>query len=302
MKRRGGNQSEFSSIKMTKAVQYARRLKNSFQSRIQTPLRKQIARLPFPVRLPCGAFFLTSDDVLGKHLRERDHFEKGEQKLLQAYLQEGMIVIDVGAHQGLYTLLASMQVGKKGWVFSFEPSPRERRRLKWNLRLNFCRNVKIEPLALGKTEGTSNFYVCLGKETGCNSLRPPTVKDPIEKITVRVHPLDQYLKAGSIHHVDLIKIDAEGSELEVLQGSAETLNSSRPILLCELADSRTAAWGYQASEIYEFLRAKKILWYSITQEGKLRPCGKQSTFRANLLAIPEEKIESLRSFMDVYGS
>lgn len=284
---------------MTKALQVTRRLRNSFHTRIRVPLEKHFARLPMPVRLPCGAFFWTFDDVMGKHLREQDNFEKGEQNLLQAYLQRGMIVIDVGAHQGLYTLLASTQIGNTGEVISFEPSPRERRRLQWNLRLNLCRNVKVEALALGGTERLSDFYVCLGKETGCNSLRAPGVMDPFEKITVRVGTLDEYVQSRGITHVDFIKIDAEGSELELLQGSAKTLNSSRPILLCELADSRTSAWGYRASEIYEFLHTKKHLMYSITQEGKLKPCENQSTFHANLLVVPEEKIEWLAKFMDV---
>ena len=55
-----------------------------------------------------------------------------------------MTVLDVGAHHGLYTLLASKCVGRKGRVIAFEASPRECRRLQRHVSLNRCTSVLIE--------------------------------------------------------------------------------------------------------------------------------------------------------------
>jgi len=59
-----------------------------------------------------------------------------ELRLLQRFLTPGMTVIDVGAHHGLYAILAARQVGATGRVIAFEPAPSVRRRLRWHLRLN----------------------------------------------------------------------------------------------------------------------------------------------------------------------
>src|SRR5438309_4114648 len=103
----------------------------------------------------------------------RNGFERQEQEFLLEFLGPGMTFIDIGAHHGLYSLLASKKVGPSGRVVAFEPSPREFRRLRWNLALNRCRRVRAEPFALGATDGTADLFVCLGWDTGCNSLRPP---------------------------------------------------------------------------------------------------------------------------------
>jgi FkbM family methyltransferase len=84
-----------------------------------------------------------------------------------------MTVLDVGAHNGFYTLLASKRVGPTGQVIAFEPSPRERQRLLSNLWINGCSNVIVEPVALADEDSVATLFVVSGAETGCNSLRPP---------------------------------------------------------------------------------------------------------------------------------
>jgi hypothetical protein len=57
-----------------------------------------------------------------------DEFETAETGFVQKLLRPGITVLDVGAHHGLYTLLASRRVGRNGRVIAFEASPRECRR------------------------------------------------------------------------------------------------------------------------------------------------------------------------------
>jgi len=235
---------------------------------------------------------------MGKHIRQRDNFEQGEQSFLLQFLRPGMTVLDIGAHHGLYTLLASRKVGPKGYVIAFEPSTREIRRLRWNLLLNRCRNVRVVPSALGSSEGTVEFFVCLGQETGCNSLRPPAVSEPVSKVKVPITTLDRYLERTGFDRVDSAKIDVEGAEMEVLKGASKLLSHCRPLILCELADIRTEPWGYRSSEIYEFLASQGYRWFSITLEGRLQPCPPKERFHENLLAVPEEKLGLVAAFVE----
>src|SRR5205823_2699927 len=103
-----------------------------------------------------------------------------------------------GAHNGLYTLLSSTRVGNLGRVIAFEPSSRERGRLWWHIRLNHIRNVLVEAIALGEMDGESDLYIVIGRETGCNSLRPPAVGEPTRKVVVPVRSLDGYLEDNHV--------------------------------------------------------------------------------------------------------
>lgn len=234
---------------------------------------------------------------MGKHIFLHENFEQEERAFVLQFFKPGMVVLDVGAHHGLYTLLASRKVGTGGQVIAFEPSPRELRRLRWNLVLNRCRNVHLEPLAVSRTEGIAELHVCLGQETGCNSLRPPAVSEPVRKVRVTTTTLDSYLRKNGITKVDFMKLDVEGAELEVLQGAIELLTALKPVILCELADLRTEPWGYRSVEIYDFLEARGYQWFSGMTGGKLQSCSKKTHYHENLIAIPKEKLSDLAGYI-----
>lgn len=250
------------------------------------------SHIPLPVRLPYGGWWLAIDDVLSDAILTGT-YEKAEQRFIEQFLKEGMIVLDIGAHHGFFTILFSRRVGHTGRVISFEPSLRERRRLLSHLKLNHClNNVKVEPLALANQEGETKLFVVDGRDTGCNSLRRPTVSNPTEIIIVITQQtiLDKYLEREGIHHVDFIKIDVEGAELEVFKGARLLLNNiPRPIILCEVDDYRTQPWGYPAKAIIEFLEAHQYQWFGLSNEGEIMPLAQHDSY--NLLAIPKEFVD-----------
>jgi hypothetical protein len=68
-----------------------------------------------PFRLPFGAWWLVRNDNTGQPL-SKGMFEAAELAFVQRFLKPGMTVLDLGAHHGLYTLLASKCVGRNGKV------------------------------------------------------------------------------------------------------------------------------------------------------------------------------------------
>src|SRR6202035_6157006 len=89
-------------------------------------------------------------------------FEDAEKRFVQNVLRPGMTVVDVGAHHGLYTLLAAKCVGRRGKVIAFEPSRRERRRLLRHIRVNRSWNVMVEACALGNQAGEADLFMVEG--------------------------------------------------------------------------------------------------------------------------------------------
>ena len=250
--------------------------------------------VPLPVRLPYGGWWLAEDDETDDAVFT-GNFEESERRFIQRFLKPGMTVLDIGAHHGFYTMLAAKMVGPTGKVLCFEPSPRERERLFAHLRLNrMLDRVSVFPVALGRKTGESTLYVVAGRDTGCNSLRPPAVTEPTRAVPVQVTSLDTLLAQQNVARVDFVKMDVEGAELEVLDGAEYLLGRCpRPVILAELADSRTLPWGYRASAIYDSLVAKDYHWFAIAQDGKPRPCPRTDQFAANLLAFPDERMAEI---------
>lgn len=83
-------------------------------------------KVPVPVRLPFGGWWLAQNDFLGAALFYNG-FENVESVFVERFLHVGMTVLDIGAHHGYYTLLASRKVGPQGLVLAVEASPRERK-------------------------------------------------------------------------------------------------------------------------------------------------------------------------------
>jgi hypothetical protein len=115
--------------------------------------------------------------------------------------------------------------------------------------------------------------------------------------------LDDYLERQGITHVDFVKMDVEGAELEVLRGATSLLSRKpRPVWMMEVQDIRTEAFGYSAKDIVEFLRQRDFHWFKITQQGKLLPLSDPSELRDwsgyNFVAVPTERLEEVQSLMD----
>jgi len=220
-------------------------------------------------------------------------FENTEMRFVERLLRPGMTVLDAGAHHGLYALLLSKCVGKKGKVLAFEPSAREYKHLKKHLDINFCSNVRLESCALGEKRGEADLFLVDGEQDWCNSLRPPAMPDATHCVRVPVCRLDDLLQERGIANVDFIKLDVEGAELSVLQGAARLLESARrPAILAEVQDIRTRPWGYAAKEIVQFLGERNYCWFSLGPDSSLCSISSQLEFYdENLIALPVERME-----------
>ena len=148
-------------------------------------------------------------------------YEREQTRLFEAHVRPGQTVLDVGAHVGYYTLLASSLVGPRGAVWAFEPSPHNARFLRRHVRLNRCANVRVEEGAVSSREGTAWFAPGSGSGTGHLA--------GSGRFQVRTVALDAWCAEREIRP-DVVKIDVEGAEREVLEGARRVLETARPLL------------------------------------------------------------------------
>ena len=244
-----------------------------------------------PVRLPFGAWWIPGNDNFAESLMA-GAFETKEVAFVGRFLRPGMTVLDLGAHQGLYTLLASFRVGPSGKVISFEPSPRERKALRLHRILNRRSNVMIQGLAVGEENMEADLYV-VKEATGFNSLRPPDVHGVTSMFTLRVPVvrLDDWLADHQIDRVDFVKMDIEGGELAALRGATQLLERRpRPVILAEVEDVRTLPWGYRAQEVIDYLIHKQYAWFSLLADGSVERLDlTKAELDRNFVAIPLER-------------
>lgn len=261
--------------------------------------RKWLPRVPFPIRLPFGSWWLVRPNYLGEMLFWHGRFvdEEAGFRFIERFLQPGMTVVDAGAHEGYYTLLTSKRVGRSGKVISFEPSPRERKALHWHLLINRCKNVSVQEFALGDRNEDAELHLVERDQNGLNSLRPPATTAKTVALRVRVTRLDDWLRDRNLARVDFVKLDVEGAELSVLKGACELLHRCpRPIIYAEVEDMRTLPWGYRAAEIVVDLDALEYEWFQPQPDGRLVPIGaERGDFQANLVAIPKERKDEVLS-------
>jgi FkbM family methyltransferase len=293
----------------TKREENARSLRRRAARFLTSPLRRKYITLalrarrifrgmPIPLRLPFGAWWLAQGGALDHELMY-NQFEQAELSFVQRMLKPGMTVVDIGAHHGLYTLLASKCVGRRGQVLAFEPSPREGRRLQKHLRLNRRRNVEVDARAVADNAGEAELHVVDNYRDWGNSLRPPSLPEAVHSVRVKTCRLDDALAEKGIRSVDFIKLDTEGAELAVLEGAQRLLRRApRPVILAEVQDLRTRPWGYEAREIMQKLARWNYRWFSTGETGELYPASAdEEEYDGNFVAVPEEKIGEFKTFI-----
>lgn len=142
--------------------------------------------------------------------------------------QSGWTVFDVGANIGVFTVLQATQ---GAIVYSFEPNPDSYSRLSRNVAANKLRDrVRLFPTALGDERGVGSLHVIGGGTTG-GVVTPVEADASASGVAVPIATLDEVVSTLPGSSIDLLKIDAEGSEVAILRGGERTLDHVQRIMV-----------------------------------------------------------------------
>ena len=147
-------------------------------------------------------------------LKKRQEKIKGRYFLNEIVFDDNDIVVDCGANYGDMFLYFEI-LEKKVDYHAFEPSPEEFS----ILNSNTYGKIKTYNLALGDKNGELDFYI-KSKNADSSLIKP---MDYDEIITVNVMQLTDLFQ--DVKNIKLLKVEAEGAEIEVIKGSIGILNN-----------------------------------------------------------------------------
>ncbi|HEV3230430.1 MAG TPA: FkbM family methyltransferase [Solirubrobacteraceae bacterium] len=193
-----------------------------------------------PVRVadgPAAGLRLARADVVACHIQAfglvRGTLELPVQEALRRTLGPGATLYDIGANIGFFSLLGARLAGPRGHVFAFEPHPQSAALIAASARANDLETITILPLALGAAAGRAHLLDV--REPSWSHLASYGEHPQSSgSLPVEVAAIDELLEQGRIRPPTVVKLDAEGAELDILAGMSQALSSHRPAVICEL--------------------------------------------------------------------
>jgi FkbM family methyltransferase len=197
-----------------------------------------------PVTIRWGSDDLTYVDVAGVRLAldradasvsiqiAEGAYEPHVEATLDRLLAPGDVFVDVGANIGYHTVRASRSVGPNGRVVAVEANTENARLIAHTIELNAITNIELVPVALSGHRG----HVVFGTHVGSNGGFLDAATSTSGRGTlVPTFALDDL----GLERVAVVKIDVEGAEALVIDGSTEVIRRDRPSFVMEFSQEMT---------------------------------------------------------------
>lgn len=202
-----------------------------------------------------------ANEHISHHVQLAGYYEADELLAIKSFLHSKNLLvdgensfIDIGANIGNHSLFFSDTFKN---VHAFEPNPSAYSLLKANASLCRSSNIETYMIGLGDQKCSTTLYASQGNAGASTSIKENKRLDSIS-ITMHIDRLDSYI--NSLGDVRCIKIDVEGMELQVLQGSQETINKFKPLIIFEDHVHRSGG------KSFDFLHKNGYVFYEVTHE------------------------------------
>ncbi|NUO47952.1 MAG: FkbM family methyltransferase [Polyangiaceae bacterium] len=226
---RGGLRQLMKSTPLGDPVRFARSLEACLREIVETVSRRPPPAGTRIVETDLGVRIVVPDSldtITTFVIPEQKRWFEDEVPFVRKLLEPGETVVDVGANLGVYTLEAAKLVGPSGKVIAFEPSSSTAGMLRASVSENALTNVTVHQVALGGREGEANLLIAASPELSqLGSGQGPSEVVPIK--TLRGFERD-------VAGVRFLKLDAEGSEKDILEAAGDIVAREGPVVMFEL--------------------------------------------------------------------
>ena len=194
-------------------------------------------------------------------------FEATVRRVYEQWLKPGDRAVDGGAHKGAHLIPMAKAVGKRGFVYGFEPIPDLAAGLEKRLKKEGIRHASVCRKALSFEKGEATFRLFTNRPAYSGLERRHSdfsdEEGGLEELQVEVTTLDRQIPF--FRAISAIKLDLEGGEFHALQGAHRILTRSRPMVVFENGRQASAkVYGYTADDFFEYFNAVgyDVYWLS----------------------------------------
>jgi len=165
------------------------------------------------------------------------NYGKVELSWMVQFLPYNPVIIEAGAYTGNETINAAKIWPQSQTIIAFEPNPCAFAQLQKKIDKENLTQIKAYNLALHSYNGTADLHLCRGPGgndrvqehassilPAYNACRGPTIEIPCAQ-------LDEWCKENQIDHIDILRLELEGLELEALRSSTEILKKTKIIIV-----------------------------------------------------------------------
>jgi FkbM family methyltransferase len=185
-------------------------------------------------------------------------WEKESMKLWSQLCKNSECVFDIGAHVGLYSLVAKT-ISPSSNVYAFEPVGRIYNKLLTNCNLNKF-DILHECIAISNKDGFAHIKDTNGEALSLDcSLNYNEQYDNKDLIEIQTKTLKSLIEEYNIAKIDLMKIDVEGHEVSLLQGMGKYLQIMKPTMIIEIVDENNG------SKVHEMIKGFGYLYFNIDE-------------------------------------
>ncbi|MDG0815789.1 FkbM family methyltransferase [Bdellovibrio svalbardensis] len=217
---------------------------------------------------PGESFYLNlhpEKEILSEIIREKGFYSYNDLYVFRKILSAGGVFVDVGANIGWHTISMASYLSE-GQVIAFEPDVANFRLLEENTKKNDFSNVICAEKALSNYNGPGQLSLS-GANFGDHILDPTNLLDPRSKVRVDVVTGDSYFwNQENLKRMDLIKIDAQGSECKILEGFKKIIQHYQPAIMIEYSPRHISAAGDSVFEIFAFIEKSGYFPFQIVED------------------------------------
>jgi FkbM family methyltransferase len=189
----------------------------------------------------------------------RGEYEPVFYRAFTSRIAQGMTVLDVGAHVGIFSLGAALRVGRGGRVYAFEPSPAAAEILRRHVRFaGWEERILVSEAVVSDVDGVVPFFTFEGSmaaslsRSNVEDLNPEEPRGRTRRIESASVTLDRFCELEGIEPA-VLKVDVEGAELRVLKGAARILRERSVAVFCEIHPRHLENCGSSLAELEAFL-------------------------------------------------
>ena len=184
-------------------------------------------------RVSCryGTFsYLPTDVYIGRSLSVYGEYSETEVAFLCGLLKPGDTVVEVGANIGAITVPIAKQIGESGKLHAVEPQPRLNHLLRRNVdECGVGAIVHVHECAFGTNPGIVHCGMPDYGQPGNFGAFELGRSQSDGGTAIKINTVDGL----GLERCALLKIDVEGSEVEVIEGARRTIAACRPLLYVE---------------------------------------------------------------------